>query len=1128
MTTQRREAEQRELRRRDVEARRVARSVFDRPVWIEAGAGTGKTTVLVERILSWCLGPGFDAVQGEGEDVAPQMALRVFESVVALTFSEAAAAEMEARTAGALGDLAQGLLPKGVSPGLLAEGPLAELAEATLCRRARVLLEHCDHLTALTLHAFCARLLRAFPLEAGVDPAFQIDAQGADRARVVRELLETWLEEPPPGRGEDLAELAEEGLGPAEVEGLVVGLLGSRLTAADLVQLDPAEGHEMVFAPLKRVLVEAMSTCEGRLRDAGSEGFDGLLRRALELVERHPAVVARLRGELRQLLVDEFQDTDFLQCRILEHLAVAGPVSNRPILFLVGDPKQSIYGWRSADLRSYHEFTARVAALPGAESHRLSLSYRAPSVLLDEVEAITAPLLVHEPGLQAAFQPLVAARSEESGAPPAGFEYWIAGEVDPDTGRPADKTEAEVATAIEAKAAAGDIARAHREGGIAWRDIAVLLRSAGDLEVYLDALRRAGIPYATAREEHGAAGREIRDAEALLRCLLDPNDQIALVAALRSPRCGIPDAAWPPLWRRQFPRTARWALLGEGTAARERSAELLRDAARELARRGPSLPAAPEAWQESAVHFLDVLCALRRSLDEEPFDAFIARLRRLTLLEAGEAALELGAHRLANTERWFRTLLTHYESSGGNLAALCRALRRSGGLPTQRQGPTAGGVDAVQVLTIHGAKGLEFERVYLLQAQRGTSRQAGSQIEVERGDTGFAVRLPWGLRKEQCVESSGFAAASERRTAVTRAEQVRTLYVAMTRARRSLVVSGRLDKGEARKQRSHADLLSRTLAPALREARAAAAPGRGRVESGGRPFVFLALTGPAGPETSGRKRVPGTFSQERAVPPTLEARRTLTGSAAPAPPSPRSPQRPSTLRLPVIGDAERRTALARAAKPYRAAASSRDAGSLPAPDELVGRPSAIPAGPSRPTELGRELAREIGIALHSFFERFDWATPDEERAFAAEQEVLIRELEARVPGGSSRRAALRRANALLARLRRGRLWAQLRALAPYVLGREVPVLIPPELDRGPLCCTAGTIDFVYRDSQSGQLVAADYKSGDADRGIPLRERGERYRSQGMAYCQALTQAWELSAPPRFELWFLDADTVIAL
>ncbi len=211
------------LRIADRGARREAQRRFDRPLILQAGAGTGKTTTLVARLLAWSLGAGWEltlarraarpaarpVLRPEGEGSPERTAADVLRGVVAITFTEAAAAEMAGRTARELDSLARGAArPDWLDPEVL---PSPEETFA----RARALLGALDHLQIRTIHAFCLGLLADHPLEAGVHPRLTVDAEGRLLEEVVRETVEVALREGYGAPGDPhLMTLAVRGFGP--------------------------------------------------------------------------------------------------------------------------------------------------------------------------------------------------------------------------------------------------------------------------------------------------------------------------------------------------------------------------------------------------------------------------------------------------------------------------------------------------------------------------------------------------------------------------------------------------------------------------------------------------------------------------------------------------------------------------------------------------------------------------------------------------------------------------------------------------------------------------------------------------------------------------------------------------
>jgi ATP-dependent helicase/nuclease subunit A len=830
------------------------------------------------------------------------------------------------------------------------------------------------------------------------------------------------------------------------------------------------------------------------MRLRGAATYDSLLRDARDLLAAHPGVRQRIRGELDQLLVDEFQDTDPLQCDIIRWIALEGPSEERPGLFLVGDPKQSIYGWRKADLRAYDRFVLEILG-EGGEPDRLSLNFRSLPAVLDEVERVIEPVMQRETGLQPAFQPLIPCdeREAETSASPA-VEHWISWDWKRETGEP-DPPGALRAAEFEAAAIARDLQEQYAGGEIAWGDVGILFRSTGDLETYLQALRRAEIPYAVERDRGYYRRREIIEASALVRCVLDRNDHVALVAWLRSASVGVPDAALLPLWKRDLPRFVT-ELHGADPAALSDLDEVIDAAVSEVPEDVPGIDRV-RGWEASLRQALVALAVLRASFEEDLADVFVEKLRALSLMEASEAARYLGAYRVANLDRFFRDLLAELEASGDR-ETLLRRLRTGVAEGREAEEARPGGVeDAVRVMTIHKAKGLDFVHTYVVQLHKQSGRRGRAQVEaeVETIDGRFEYRL-FG------APTPGFHAVEEQRSRVEAAERVRSLYVAMTRAKDRLVLLGVWPQAAKdvtpAAARSHLELLAsgRSGVPDLadRMIRLAGEGQEAAVDEAGARWFFPAL----------RRRAP-------------------TGSAVAEERDGLSPL--AALRAAAEDLRTRCTAAAeRSGRPWSRAPSADS--HADAREEQAGRRFGDPSPPSSPLPGGpsRTAARIAGTAVHRILEDFDLtADPEEE---LARQRRRMPDLVAAQAGEGERAAALARAEEALAVLSRGGLLARLRGLAEHVVSRELPVLLPPSADGpGAVGFAAGSIDLCYRDPETDEWVVADYKTdrieGDAD----VADLVARYTEQGRAYQRALREALRLTEDPRFELWFLDANRV---
>jgi ATP-dependent helicase/nuclease subunit A len=1214
----------------DLAARRAAQTRFDVPLVLQAGAGTGKTTTLIGRLLAWTLGDGWEraarrlAERAEkrtghkGEEGPDRVAAEVLGRVVAITFTEAAAAEMAGRAARELSSLAAGAeAPTWLEPSVLP--PPAERA-----RRARALLGTLDHLAVRTIHAFCRGLLADHPLEAGVHPDLIIDADGRRVEEVVRETVEDALREGygdpgdphlltlaargfgPPEIVEALAALLQGGLpadilaedpfGPAalagfrrrlgEAAGAVHGLIAPRLTGARArnarkleeatVRLagrlsggEPAlaeiaawtaellpenlvghlkkwrrreiEGTEGTFfgavAPElaaasrelvqllaqlgqfdpelmengRRALAPLLARIERELRSRGIASFDFLLAGAEALLAQHLDVRRQVRRRIDQLLVDEFQDTDRLQCDLLRWLALDGPEGERPGLFLVGDPKQSIYGWRNADLRAYEGFVARVVEA-GGEVMSLALNFRSVPAILDEVARVIGPVMLGVAGVQPEFEPLLACegRLRDPGFRRAGraagggrgpVEHWVSWQREGGGG-----TSAVEASEVEAAALAEDVRALHEEHGVAWKEIGVLLRGIGDLDLYLEAFRRARVPFAVGRDKQYYKRREVIEAAALVRAVLDPGDHLALLTVLRSSTVGVPDAALIPLWNRQLPRlmTELRAPSPEALAALRRAIE---GAARAVPKDVPGIERV-RGWERNLLAAVEHLAVLRLAFESEPADVFVERLRRLTLVEATEAARYLGPYRLANLERFFRQLLAAIEESGGDATAILRALRRSvAQAPDAEEGrPKDGAEDAVQVLTIHGAKGLDFEHVYLLQLHKSPPLDRGARTEAGRAGDGFEYRL-FG------VPTPGFDRIEGARREVEAAERVRLLYVAMTRAKDRLVLAGKWpEAGEPVPwDRATAPidlLLARGDSPASlgalwRQALGAAEglPAWSFADPAGALWKFPGLRPPADPGLA----------------------------AEPARPGLPGPQEIALVSARLA--AERSRAAQRMQRSFGGAASEEAHALLR--EQQAARQAEVQGEkeerttdrPGRPEGKSREAAMAAGGAVHRALE--EWDLLDDPRRELVRQRTLLPAYLAALAEGNDRDQALPLAEALLETFATGPLVARLRALEGHILARELAVLLPPgDGEHAPVGAVTGAIDLLYRDPEDGRIVIADYKTDEVATAGEMQARAKVYAPQGAVYARAVREALEMDEAPRFEVWFLRAGVVV--
>jgi len=1178
---------------RDREARELAHREFSRPLIIEAGAGTGKTALLTARAVAWCVGPGWERHAAAGAE-STVVARRVIERVVAITFTEAAAAEMAQRVGQALAALAEGEPAVGLERELLA---VADDREVRL--RCAALADEVHRLPASTFHSWCHRQLRRFPLEAGLHPSFEVDADGtlveAVAAEVVEEALRGLAADPlaedwkllaaaavvPPRIAEALRRLAESGLGPEALErdpcaadavAPLLGRLRQRLAAfraaeqgrllgqsknrtaaatsealgrllemldsgadaatvmafvsglgpgllqrcrewarakfmtsesAALGEAQPAVAaaaavvsgildglaalREPELGAARRVLAELLGRLRERLRRSGIVSYEDLLVSAERLLASAARVRAEIRRDIDQLMVDEFQDTDDTQCRIVRWLALDGARGRRPGLFIVGDPKQSIYGWRRADLAAYDAFKTTVAE-EGGLIRPLVRNFRSVRPILDEVERVVERVMLEETGVQPRFQALEATEGRRTdlgfaGASWSAVEHWLAWPSDPSTGEIDVAASGGDANLLEARSLAADIRRLHDEAEVKWGTIAVLLRATTAQEVVLDCFREAGVPFEVAREREYYRQREVVEAAALVRCVLEPGDGLALLTVLRSDAVGVPDAALVPLWESGLP-----ALLADLQAA-DAAALAAVDACleRAVAAAPTDLPGAADLprWPVAVRAAVETVAALRAAVRTEAPDRFVERLRTLWLTEVTASARYLGRFRRSRLERFFAELEGVLATPDGSLSSVARFLRRAVDQGRDSQQPAEPDVaaDAVHVMTIHGAKGLDFEHVYLVQLHRKTGGgTAASEAELRPTPVGLQYRLfGW--------PTPGFAEADGLRAAQARAEQVRLLYVAMTRAKKRLVLSGRWRADgalvPARKAATFADLVSHRLDAASTDTQLRARQ-RARREAE-RPVQWLALG-----------------VDEPAAGATVAARR--------------------SHAVDPVRAATEATALAR----MRAAAAARAACRASAP--VTSLVSDDGGGWSSRREDDdavdplRESALAVGSTVHRILESLDLGQ-DLASHLRAAGAGSIDALAAVVAPERIAEARSRLAS-VLSVIEGGGCLRRLSEIADRVVARELPLLLPPAPGDPVVGALSGSADLVYLEGDA--LVVVDFKTDELASEEALAARVAHHRLQLERYAGALQSALELEELPAMELWFLAADRIVRL
>ena len=647
------------------------------PLLIIAGAGTGKTTVLTRRIAHL---------------ISSKVARP--EEILALTFTEKAAVEMAERV--------DQLIPYGY-------------AETWIS----------------TFHAFGDRILREGALDLGLHPDFRVLSQPEEivflRERIFDLPLRRFRPLGDPARHlhaliGHTSRAKDEDVSPEQYRAHAEAARAAAKTDEAIDEADKQLELAAFYEAQQRLLAEA-----------GFVDFGDQIHRALDLLRRRPAVLARLRARYRYVLVDEFQDTNKAQLELLR--LVAGESAN---LTVVGDDDQAIYRWRGAAAANLLAFRH---LYPSAREVVLVENHRSTQPILDASARLISYNNPHRLGALAGIDKRL--RAQRPGGVPVRHLHYDTVSAE------ADGVAALVAERIQA--------------GFRPRDIAVLVRSNGDADPFLRALNVKGIPHRFSGSRGLYAREEVRLLVHFLRVLASPEDSVSLFYLAASEVYRVPEADLIRLnqysRRKSRPLIEVMRGLPENEdlasvtgAARESLARLLADHDRAVA----EVP--HRRTGEVLYGFLQwsgVLAALAR---EE---------------SAGAEA------RVRNIARFFETVKAYGEVAAHDrvpaFVSHLDLLREAGDDPAVAEADVD--EDAVHVLTVHKAKGLEFPLVFLV---------GGAEDRFPLRRRGEGLALPEALGADE--DAMGGHHREERRL----------FYVAMTRAKDELVLTSAADYGSGR------------------------------------------------------------------------------------------------------------------------------------------------------------------------------------------------------------------------------------------------------------------------------------------------------------------------------------------
>ncbi|HEY6876098.1 MAG TPA: ATP-dependent DNA helicase [Candidatus Dormibacteraeota bacterium] len=498
-------------------------------------------------------------------------------------------------------------------------------------------------------------------------------------------------------------------------------------------------GNPQLAAKAEREAIDVLhliySTYESSLAESGLRDFDDLILAVIDALERVPEFRARCRARFRYLLVDEFQDTNRIQLDLIRLLAAEG-FGN---VSAVGDAKQSIYGWRDAEIENIR------SRFPG---RRLPLTHNRRSYqgILD----CATDFIRRDPDFENEPE-LVATR----GASDTPVTVVMA----PDS-------------RIEARTVAETIRRLHRSGR-KLSDIAILSHSVRMLpREFEDELRRQGIPYLTSGGSGFFDRQEIKDVLGLLRLTENPMDDGALVRVLQGPIVRLDDRALYKLSSRRF----------------ERRGMRLRDCFEESRREGfPEMPPRVAQQATALLEITDRLGGMRDALT-------VADILNRLLEESGYLRwAELRAQRdgspraLLNLRKVFQ-LAAFFERDLA-LAGIGDFVRHldqviDADLPVGEALERIATAEAVSLLTIHSAKGLEFPVVFLVNLRPPRPRDT-ERLFFDPDRLGFVMKSWRGEKHPRYLQTL----PGEPAVALARGERRRVVYVGLTRAMDSLYVT---------------------------------------------------------------------------------------------------------------------------------------------------------------------------------------------------------------------------------------------------------------------------------------------------------------------------------------------------
>lgn len=693
-------------------------------LFVKAGAGTGKTSTMVEKCIHAMIDQHLE-----------------IHDILAITFTEKAATEMRERI---LFRLQQHLFD-----------PKTPSAQKALFHRAIIRLPFA---WISTIHGFCARLLREYPLQTGLDPSFEILPEYAQTEKTRRACLKHFsgasatahLQELLPFlaiyRYEHTIHLLLEALNKKRYEMITIQHKGFR---SDLAHQTEEKKLQQSFPGFLKAFQTIHQDYLQENQWMNELGFEDLQILALDLLEREESIRRSLQGRFKLIMIDEFQDTNELQKHIIA--LVKGPDSQ---LIYVGDGKQSIYRFRQADVRV---FTQTLEQYPQNAVYALDTNYRSEPALLDFFNLFFKRIMDEsQKRYQIAYEPLRSGKEIQLPSPvqPAVFLLPIVSSWEE-----------------EVELVCGAIHRNHRHGQ-SYREMVVLLRRMSKLPSLEEAMDEWAIPYYVVGSRQFFQKPEIVSLCSLIHVLVDPLDDFEFLSLLRSFLSPFSDA--------------------EIVAMRSHDPK--------------SFHAALEAYtqnDEKATSFMQKLQDLRRlylfSSPKTLVQSCITTFQYDILL----GMMPQSRRKLLNLQK-FQEIAGNYTRAASWKDFLFH-IRQRHEIDEGEAVSESEQSDLVRIMTIHKSKGLEFDTVFLPELGMRRTKSVDDLILIDPEENQISFRPP-----DQSTRKDGYyAEMAGLEEEMSKEEEKRILYVAMTRAKKSLFLSASDHKKARRGEPTYFPLLQK-------------------------------------------------------------------------------------------------------------------------------------------------------------------------------------------------------------------------------------------------------------------------------------------------------------------------------